>query len=231
MHISVIITTHAALDHHLARCIDSVRWQLQPGDELIIVADGYEPKESVAEAYGRADCYWLSKRGVSAARNYGAAAAKNEWLKFLDVDDLLAPFALNTLRSVDGKIPDNVAVVAGQMVKVQDGLAVALHEAPDAEAIITRVNPLVVSQAFVRKSVFSRFGVAGVHGLGFDERIEFEEDWEFWLRLRSVGLRFAALNLPVCYYCIDAAERAAKVRNHTVEGKDIRAYLQEKYKL
>ena len=45
--------------------------------------------------------------------------------------------------------------------------------------------------------------------------------------LRAIALNSMAQGIVM----FDAAERAAKVRNHTVEGKDIRAYLQEKYKL
>ena len=64
-----------------------------------------------------------------------------------------------------------------------------------------------------------------------DERIDFEGDWDFWLRLRKAGHKFAIHRRPFCCYCIDDEARAAaeKVRTHKVEGMDVRAYLAKTY--
>ncbi len=220
--ISVVITVHPPLLKHLRRCVDSVLWQLMPGDECVVVSDGCElPVEC--------DGPWLKKvcltvaHGVSSARNYGALhVASGKWIKFLDADDLLAPFALNAFRAIEPKLPEKVAVVAGSQIKVHNGIVQGTQDPPDIARVIAHANPILVSMAFVRRE-------AALRVRGFDERIEFEEDWDFWLRLRQAGWQFAIHRRPFCCYCVDDAERAAKVRSHQVEGMDVREYLARTY--
>jgi hypothetical protein len=101
-------------------------------------------------------------------------------------------------------------------------LVTGIQDPPDIERVTLHANPILVSMAFVRRG-------AALSVSGFDERIEFEEDWDFWLRLRSVGWQFAIHRRPFCCYCVDDAERADKVRSHQVEGMDVREYLAKKY--
>lgn len=229
--LSVIITVHPPLLKHLPRCVDSVAWQLAVEDELLIVGDGV-PTEALEpfnivhrSAKQRINiCGSGQAGGVSFARNLGMITAVNPWLKFLDADDLLAPFALNAFRAAGqaNRIPESVAVVAGGLVQVHNGIVRGTVPAPDIEALLPRQNPLLVSMAFVRRA-------AALAVSGFEERLQFEEDWEFWLKLRAAGQRFATLNVPVCYYWVDDAERAAKGRDHTIEGMDVRAWLARQY--
>ncbi len=77
----------------LARAIESVRAQSWPAHEIIVVDDG--SSDATAEVAGRfGDAVRLIRqgnRGVSVARNAGAAAASGDWLAFLDADDWYAP--------------------------------------------------------------------------------------------------------------------------------------------
>ncbi len=77
----------------LARAIESVRAQSWPAHEIIVVDDGSsDATAQVAAGFG--DAVRLIRqpnRGVSVARNAGAAAASGDWLAFLDADDWYAP--------------------------------------------------------------------------------------------------------------------------------------------
>jgi len=77
----------------LARAIESVRAQSWPAHEIIVVDDGStDATADVARQFG--DAVRLIRqpnRGVSVARNAGAAAATGDWLAFLDADDWYAP--------------------------------------------------------------------------------------------------------------------------------------------
>lgn len=222
--ISVVITVHEPLLKHLQRCVDSVLWQLTPEDELIIVGDGCDTWCVMTDQRLVATRIQIFQGGVSAARNRGLHEARNPWIKFLDADDLLAPFALNAFRAIVDKIPEKVGVVVGSQIKVHNGIVQGYQDPPNIEQVITHANPILVSMTFVRRAY-----AASVNG--FDERIEFEEDWDFWLKLRETGYQFAIHRRPFCCYCVDDAERAAKVRSHLVEGVDVRQYLAKRYRI
>ena len=224
--ISVVITVHPPLLKHLERCIDSVLWQLSPADECIVIGDGCSAlgargffRDARIKNFNTGEA-----KGECAARNVGLREARHDWIKFLDADDLLAPFALNAFRSVVGKLPDAISVLAGATIKVHNGLVVGYSDPPPIEQLITRVNPILPSMVFVRRSAAQAVA-------GFDERIDFEGDWDFWLRLRKAGYRFAIHRRPFCCYWIDDAERAEKEasRTHQVEGVDVREYLARTY--
>jgi glycosyltransferase involved in cell wall biosynthesis len=236
MKISVIIPVAPQFQHaekYLERCLASVLWQLQRGDEVII--EGVDERSSIfAERFwpGEAEVKFLpvvdGDGGPSARRNRAAAAASGDWLKFLDCDDLLAPFALDQFRKLGdavGNVLGAPHVVTGPQIKVLNGMVQLGGPLirPNWN-VINRCNPTLPSMTFVRKSAFDAVG-------GFDERVHFEEDWELWLKLqqRFTLAAFATVGWPVCYYWIDEAERATKNFDHQVEGKDVRAWLAEKY--
>lgn len=230
--ISVIITVHEPLLEHLQRCVSSVLWQMRGEDELIIVGDKvptevlarYAPYDEALVYVGYRTMQRDGVSGASATRNLGLAHAAQQWVKFLDADDLLAPFALNAFRHMveKNRVPEDVAMVCGSMVRVHNDAVEGVVDAADIDAVITRANPALPSMCFVRRAAANAVN-------GFDERIDFEEDWDFWLRLRAAKFRFARTLTPFCYYVIDDAARAQKNRTHQVDGMDVRDYLAKTY--
>ena len=77
----------------LKRAIESVLTQSWPAHEIIVVDDGStDATAEIAHAYGNAvQLIQQPNKGVSVARNAGAAAATGNWLAFLDADDWYAP--------------------------------------------------------------------------------------------------------------------------------------------
>lgn len=219
---SVIITTHPALHHHLQRCLDSVCWQLSDEDELIVIGDGQEPKATLAPLPCPASFITLPQGGVSAARNKGLALATRPWIKFLDGDDLLAPFALNAFRSHLPNPDEREAVLLGKVFQVHNGTVKNILHPIVVEEVIEQMNPCLVSFSFIRHAAAVAVG-------GFDERLDFEEDWDFWLKLYKQNYKFVNSEAPFCYYWIDDSERAAKKRTCLVEGQPVRTYLKQKY--
>lgn len=229
--------------HYLERCLNSVVGQVTKDDRIVVVyaADERRAVEEAIEPFrnkivaveSAPEGYW----GVSKARNRGVRALTDmgftgvEWIKFLDADDLLAPFALETFRGLS--IPGCVWVVSGDMVKVIDGKIQSGVFRTNWQHI-DRQNPALVSACFIRS--------VPVFTVRFDEGIQFEEDWDLWLRFRAIWAArnpleplFTIVPFPVCYYWISEAERAAKVRDHTVEYEgsriDVREYFRRKYKV
>jgi len=232
MNIVIIAPIYRQLPH-LQRFLDSVCWQLKLGDQLVLCCEQeeYNAIEIILASYrGYAGDVLLvaNTAGVAscaAARNMALSRMSMkppiDWVKFLDADDVLAPFALETFRQM--KIPDQVQCIAGPQLKVVDGRVVGMG-VPDWN-VITRRNPAVPSMTFVRQSAVDKVG-------GFNPRICFEEDYDFWLRLRrDFGMgAFANVSWPVCYYWINQMERAAKAPvDHTYEGVDVREYFAREY--
>ena len=91
-------------------------------------------------------------------------------------------------------------------------------------------NPALVSASFIDREAFNSVG-------GFDEALDWEEDWDLWLRLFQKydvnGL--GGLRTRVCYYWIDDEERRRrdagewKPRRHEVDYQgrvsDVHEYL------
>lgn len=229
MNIAIIIPIYRHT-YHLERVLNSVLWQLESGDrvQLICEREEYQAIEAVLQSLHvpREKNVYLHARmtgdaNCASARNFGIDSVESaDWIKFLDADDVLAPFALAAFRAE--RIPDTVQCVAGRQVKVVDG-RIAGWGIPNWK-VIEHANPTVPSMTFVRMSAFETVG-------GFDPRISFEEDWDLWLKLRKAyGMQgFAAVQWPVCYYWISQAERAAKNPSHQVEGMDVREYFGKTY--
>jgi len=225
--ISVIITYCKADEHLLGRCIDSVRWQLTPEDELIIVGDGTSPDLLIVDGAQTMTVGSINKpAGVSAARNAGIRAAKGAWIKFIDVDDLLAPFALNVIRKLMPK-----PVVFGAMHFIHNGIFQGTRKPYNSHTVqchIKSVNIGLLSAAVLQRRALE------IAGIKFDERIHFEEDWDLWLKLYGAmggAAAFGSIEVPFCYYTRDDAVQAEKdkTRSHLVEGIDVREYFRQTY--
>jgi glycosyltransferase involved in cell wall biosynthesis len=226
--IAVIIPVHNQAQW-LYRAIASVIWQLKPMDELIVVDDGSTETRGFEELEPfRRRILWLrnsEKRGVSHARNRAIDRSRSDWIKFLDADDVLAPFALDLLRDSAEGMPAFVQVVAGACHRLCNGRYHDLvADAFERFREIEKANPIPASASFVRRKALVAVGM-------FDERIDFEEDWDLWLRIheRYGEDAFGVSERPVCYIRDSSAERHFGPRRFTVDGVPVREYFRKRY--
>jgi glycosyltransferase involved in cell wall biosynthesis len=99
---SIIITCHnqAQMIH---AAVDSALHQFHPLSEVIVVDDASTDNScQVLEAYGERIHLVRSpsNQGAARARNAGAAAARGDYLVFLDGDDALQPWALTIYQRI-----------------------------------------------------------------------------------------------------------------------------------
>lgn len=99
--VSVIVPIYNSAET-LDRCIESMLQQTCSQWELILVNDGSEDNsldicQKAAESDWRIKVLAQPNCGVVAARNAGIAAAKGEWIAFLDSDDWFSPHFIESM--------------------------------------------------------------------------------------------------------------------------------------
>jgi uncharacterized protein (DUF1919 family) len=93
--VSVVIPIYNR-EHYLAAALDSVLAQTYQPIEVIAIDDGSSDRSAeIARAYPKVRYFYQSNQGVSVARNTGIAAARGEFIAFLDADDLWKPDKLS----------------------------------------------------------------------------------------------------------------------------------------
>ncbi len=179
--VSVIIPTYnrAGL---VAEAVASVAAQTFRDFEIVVVDDGGTDDTPEVLAAGPAVrlLRHASRRGVAAARNTGVAAARGQWLAFLDSDDLWLPDKLARqifwLESQPG-----VLICQTDETWVRRGVRVnkpRSHRQAGGRIFLPSLARCLISPSAV---VLHRRLWAD-HG-GFDETLAAAEDYDLWLRL------------------------------------------------
>lgn len=189
--VSIVMPTRDRA-HVLGRAISSVLQQSVGDFELLVVDDGSTDATAIVlasyEAHDpRVRVIHLSSagRGASAARNAGIAAARGEFVAFVDDDAEWLPTKLERqLEAVRGSGADVVycrfARVAADGRIREVGSAAA--ERDPWRALLSRAF-IDTSTLMVRTTTLQAIG-------GFDENLSRLQDWDLALRLARVG-RFA----------------------------------------
>jgi glycosyltransferase involved in cell wall biosynthesis len=174
----------------LAEAIESALAQTQPVHEIIVVDDGStDDTPAVARQYeGKVRYVRTENRGVSNARNTGAALATGEAVAFLDADDRWLPRKIELQTAAFAAHPDAGLIHAGSRVfddEAQQHLCeFSVQPELDVHALI-RCCSISASSVVVRRSVLEKVG-------SFDPQLVGTEDWDMWLRIalehRIVGM-------------------------------------------
>lgn len=127
-------------------------------------------------------------RGVAAARNHGAQAARGPWLAFLDSDDQWMPDKLARQTRFFEQYPQYEIAQTGE-VWIRGGVRVnpgRRHRKRSGDCFVESLRTCLVSPSAVmmRTAFFNQMG-------GFDEDLCAAEDYDLWLRImleHEVGL-------------------------------------------
>lgn len=244
MRITVIIATRNRPEL-LPRSLNSVAAQTHPEVELIVVDDSTtQDTEAANAALARQICpgalYFSTPegergRGPSAPRNHGIARASGDYVAFLDDDDeWIDPANLETVAAVlqrrgfDVHFTDQEAMWAnGELASPPVWIEDLGHRLPAAGLVPENgtyhapVDKMLLSDGFahlnttiVRRSLLQDV----LHG--FDLRITYEEDREFYFRLLDRAQSIGYTPLRVARHHIPAGENRTSASNDGLGRKD-----------
>ncbi len=195
---------------YLKETIQSVLDQRDVTFEIILVNDGStDNSEEIIKEFLSDHILLInqSNQGVSAARNTGIAAAKSDYIAFLDADDVWDPSYLTTISKLISTF-DTIHVFATQCIIENKKRSIApVYSIADLKPNETRVLPffesslisslLTSSSTVVHKSALAEIGDFNIH-------LQSTEDTDYWIRL---GLKYAIAfkNTPLATYRFDGS--------------------------
>jgi glycosyltransferase involved in cell wall biosynthesis len=187
-----VVTAARDLEPYVGATIESVLSQTLADFEMIVVDDGStDGTARVAAGAGDPRVRLLSTpgRGVSVARNAGLAAVQAPLVVFLDGDDLLCPEALAQMVATMARHPDRVACF-GHHVKIDERGRLLGSRAPTLFKKLPgrdTLRHLLCRNVIVNGGALCIRTEAARQVGGFDPRLRFSEDLEFWCRLAALS--------------------------------------------
>lgn len=198
--VSVVIPAYN-LARYLPQAIDGVLAQSRPAGEIIVVDDGSSDETpELLRSYGeRIRVLRQQNRGLSTARNAGAAAARGDLLAFLDADDVWLP------RKVEKQIArfegDGEIGLAHCGVEEIDGAGNVIGRRLDglegwvSEVMLLFERGVILgggSGCMMLRSLFEEVG-------GCDPRLSTSADWDLYYRIARLR-RVAFVAEPLVRY-------------------------------
>jgi glycosyltransferase involved in cell wall biosynthesis len=189
--------------HFLRNTFESLSAQTERRWECIVIDDGStDDTKSIVAALTAGDprfrYIYQGNKGLSAARNAGMKEACGTYIQFLDADDLLERRKLEAHVAYLERHPD-VDIVYGdaryfpsddpeqRFLSIDGGDVSPIRKLSGGREDLLRHlvvdNIFVVSSPLLRREVIESCGY-------FDENLRGCEDWEYWLRCASAGMRF-----------------------------------------
>ena len=199
--VSVVIPVYNSA-RYLRKAIESVLCQTYRNYEVVLVDDGStdssgEICDEYAQHDGRIRCFHRRNHGVSSSRNFALDKIEGDCLYFMDSDDELSPFFLQTMMG--GIMHGYDMVVCGyrtfyRSAKIEDVIKDADWRAIDSFFQLDGLGAATsVCNKVVRLTEKSR-------RIRFDEEMTFGEDAFFAWKCCLVSQSVAYTELPLYYY-------------------------------
>jgi len=191
--VSVIIPAYNASEF-IAETLDSVFAQTFTDFEVVLINDGSpdtEALERVLQGYP-SNLHYIKQenQGAAAARNTGLRSANGEFIAFLDADDTWFPSFLEQQMEFlshsnadfvfcDALLVGETSVAGRTFMRMQPS-----RGAVTSENLLSLEVTVLTSTVVARKAPILKVGL-------FDETIRRGHDFDLWLRLAKLGIRFA----------------------------------------
>ena len=187
-------------EKEIKKTLDSVFNQTFKEFEIVVVNDGSKDNGvSIVNSYkdDRIRVIEQENQGVSAARNRGIKEAKNEWIAFLDADDIWASNHLETFNNAIVRYK-NVLVYCNSYTR---GKKIIRNQTKKEELLLIedyfkealkQGHFFWTSAACLHKKVFDNIGV-------FKESLSRGEDLDLWCRIGKNYSIIQSSNITAVY--------------------------------
>jgi LmbE family N-acetylglucosaminyl deacetylase len=183
--------------------LESLRRQTARPSQVLLVNDGGASVAGLPAAFSGAFEVILEespeRQGRSIAANRGVSLAGRELVSFLDDDDLCYPDHLERLMRAHRSGPepvvysDAVTVVYARREESWEPLHRTLQYSLDFDPdLLLLANYIPLHTLLLPRALFTAAG-------GFDEKLEYSEDWDFLIRL-SFATSFRHVRAVTCEY-------------------------------
>jgi len=214
MHFSIVIPLYNK-KAHIKRAIKSILQQTYQKFEIIVIDDGstdnsYEEIKEIKDS--RLSIYRKDNEGVSVARNFGVEKANNDYIAFLDADDVWHSLFLESILNLIREYPDAGAYASSYNFRTLNNIKKAnininFHkgQAGLVDYFKSTLNdPLIsASSVVIRKDVFDTIG-------GFMPDLTRGEDLEMWCRI-ALNYKIAYINKVLASYYLDSENKATDI--------------------
>lgn len=234
MRFSVIIPLYNK-ESYIEKTLRSVLSQTFRDYELIVVNDGSRDNslavvEKVLSGVGNARIINQENSGVSVARNNGIAAAKGDYICFLDADDWWEPRFLEEMDRLIKEYPD-AGLYCTNYYYVHNKKSVVKLDIPTGyfnycKEYARTLCMIATSSCCSSRAVLTEMG-------GFKPNLKLGEDFDLWIRI-ALKYGTAILNKPLVYFNNDvpvklrATHHLQKPENHMLWNL---GYLEEQEKV
>jgi GT2 family glycosyltransferase len=197
--------------------VSSTLRQTVPVLEVIVVDDGSsDATAQLVSGIDDARVRLISQAngGPSAARNAGIAAARGEWVAFLDSDDLWLPRYVETATAALHAAPnpgfaytDAYVFDAGRhQIRVQPAMDAIVPPPSDRESFLVALlrRNFVFTSATVPAAVLEAVG-------GYDETLRLSEEYDMWLRILIAGFDGVWMGGPLAIYRMHPGQTSRQI--------------------
>ena len=185
--ISVLMAVHNG-EKFLLQALDSIYRQTCRDFEFVIVDDGSSdrtPEILLDRKDSRTVIYRNAQRqGLTKSLNTGLKLCRGEYVARMDADDVSLPRRFEKQLEVLEKNPQCLVVGCWCARIDSEGKVCGQWRLPtepeDIKAELAARNRMAHGTAMVRRSALIQVG-------GYDERFEYAQDYDLWLRLSEIG--------------------------------------------
>ena len=205
--ISIIIPVYN-VEKYLKETLDSVKAQTYTYWECIIVDDGSKDySKKIALEYCKKDkrfrYYFQSNAGPSAARNFGLAQSKGEYIQFLDADDVILSERLELLLRKYISTKGNVILYSNMLLG--DSKNIYKTSLPNRPANIGKdisfndmYRRFALDFLFIPSCLLLSKRVTS--NVKWNEKLNYSEDWDYYLSILKNNYVFRCLPEPLAIY-------------------------------